>query len=192
MTRILAFSALVLLFFAFEGSFFIQNSAISSYSFLFLEPSGNPQIIFGGGYIFSEALYLNRGADDGAEAGDLIVYGKNIAVGKIVEVFPKFSKVAPFSKFGEKTPLRTGDQKSVLFEGAGRGGGEISADFPNTIPINAGDGVYLAQAPSYVAGVIEYADKKEGRDFQKVSIRIPVSLNSITDVAIIKSNAAER
>ena len=103
MTRILAFSALVLLFFAFEGSFFIQNSAISSYSFLFLEPSGNLQIIFGGGYIFSEALYLNRGADDGAEAGDLIVYGKNIAVGKIVEVFPKFSKVAPFSKFGEKT-----------------------------------------------------------------------------------------
>src|SRR3989344_7896445 len=191
MTRILAFLIMIFLFFVLEGGFLLQKSAISTYEFLFSEPSENPQIIFGGGYIFSDVLYLNHGLDDDVQKGDLIVYGKNIAVGKIDEVFSKFSKVVPFSKFGEKTPFRTGEQKAVLFEGVGGGAGEISADFPNTVSIKIGEGVYFAQNPNYLAGVIEDADKKDGRDFQKILIRIPVSLNSITDVAIIKNNATE-
>jgi|SRR3989344_2811676 len=192
MTRVLVFSVLVLMFFVLEGGLFIQNLVIPSYEFLFSDKSENPQIIFGGGYIFSDVLYLNRGSDDSVYVGDLIVYGKNIAIGNVVEVFSKFSKIAPFSKFGEKTALRAGTQKNILFEGTGKGGGSIEVDFPNTLAINTGEGVYFAQNPAYLAGIIEDSDKKEGRDFQKISIRIPISLNSITDVFIIKNNAQER
>lgn len=191
MKRIFAFSALILFFFVFEGGFFLQNSAISSYNFLFSKETENPKIIFGGGYIFSDFLYLNKGIVDGVEKDDLIIYDQ-IVIGKIEEIFPKFSKVVPFSKFSKKTPLRTGEQKSILFEGVGNGAGEINADFPNNLSINIGEGVYLAHNPNYLVGIIDDTYKKEGRNFQKVSIRIPISLNSITDVDIIKSNVSEQ
>lgn len=192
MTRIFAFFLIIALFFLLEGGFFVQNSALSSYNFLFSKTTENPQVIFGGGYLFSDVLYLNRGSEDGAEVGDLIIYGQNIAIGKVGEVFGKFSKIIPLSKFGEKNSFRLGEEKRVLFEGVGAGGGKISADFPNSVFLNAGEEVYFAQNPKYLAGIVEEVDKKQGRDFKMISIRIPVSLNSITDVALIKNNAPQR
>src|SRR3989344_4870734 len=140
MTRILAFLAMVVLFFLLEGGFFIQNSALSLYNFFFLKQSEKPQIIFGGGYIFSDVFYINKGSEDGFKKGDLVVYNSSVAIGKLDEIFPKNSKVVPFSKFGAKTSLRVGERKSILFEGVGNGGGRISADFPNSLAITAGDG----------------------------------------------------
>lgn len=192
MTRVFAFFALVLAFFVFEGGFFLQNFLFSSHDFLFLSPSAKPQIIFGGGYLFSDVLYLNRGNENNVQSGDLVLYDSKILIGKIDEVFLSHSKVIPFFKFGEKNAFRAGPQKSILFEGLGNGAGEIRADFPSSIKISAGDGVYLAENPNYLVGIVENSEKKEGRDFQKVYIRIPISLKSITDVDIIKNNAKKQ
>lgn len=144
-------------------------------------------IIFGGGYIFSESIFLNKGSDDGAEVGDLVVYKSSIAVAKLEEVFSKHSKAAPFSRFANKVFLRSGAEKGILFEAEGGGGREIVAILPKGSGVNAGDSVYIAEAPQFLAGIVEWVEKKESRDFEELNIVLPFSLRSITEVSIVKN-----
>lgn len=144
-------------------------------------------VVFGGGYIFSDAIFLNKGTKDGVEAGDLVIYKFSVVVGKIEEVFSGHSKVAPFSRFGNKISLRAGFGKTVLFEGEGNGGREIVATLPKGSGVSSGDRVFIAESPELLAGIVEGTKKKESRDFEELSIVLPFSLRSITEVRIVKN-----
>jgi len=149
-------------------------------------------VIFGGGYIFSDSIFLDKGALDGIEVGDFVVYKSSIVFAKIEEVFPKYSKVSPFSRFGQEVSLRSGFEKNILFKAEGKGGREISALLPSGSGINAGDMVYLAQSPRFLVGLVEVSKKKESRDFEEIKVVLPFFLRSISEVDIIKNNVQER
>lgn len=153
----------------------------------FADKSILANIIFGGGYIFSDSILLDRGLEYGIAKGDFVIYKSSIAVAKIDEVFSGYSKAVPFSRFGEKITLRSGPQKSVLFEAEGGGGREIVASLPKGSLVNVGDGVYLAENPRFLAGIVEMATKRESRDFEEINVLLPLSLWSIVEVSIIKN-----
>lgn len=157
-----------------------------------LDKTISANIVFGGGYLFSDSIFLDKGSEDGVEKGDFVIYKSFFALAKIEEVFSKYSKAAPFSVFGKKTTLRSGLEKNVLFEAEGRGGREIFASLPKGSGINAGDGVYIAENPQFLVGLVEIAEKKESRDFEEISIVFPFSLRSIAEADIIKNYVKEQ
>lgn len=144
-------------------------------------------IVFGGEYIFSDSVFLNKGSEHGIEIGDLVIYKSSIAIAKIENVFPKHSKATPFSRFANKVSLRFGSENSILFEAEGNGGREIIALLPKGSGVNTGDSVYISEAPRFLAGIVEWVEKKESRDFEELSIVLPVSLRSIAEVNIVKN-----
>ena len=149
-------------------------------------------IVFGGGYIFSDSVFLDKGIENGVENDDLIVYKSAIAIAYVEEIFPRYSKAIPFSRFGRVMSLRSGENKEILFEGTGMGGREISAILPKGSGIKSGDSVYLAEDPRFLVGIVGSAEKKESRDFEEIKIIIPFSLRSIVEASIFKKYAKER
>src|SRR3989344_8701047 len=83
------------------------------------------KVVLGGGYLFADVLILNEGSNAGIKIGDIVFTPENILVGKVVEAGSGWSKVMPISALGEKTILRGGDNKELIFEAEGRGLGEI-------------------------------------------------------------------
>ena len=149
-------------------------------------------IIFGGGYIFSDTIFLDKGTESGVESGNLVVYKSAIAIAQMEEVFSGYSKAAPFSRFGRVVSLRSGEDKKILFEAKGVGGRESSAILPKGSGVKGGDSAYLAEDPRFLVGVVESAEKKESRDFDEIRIVVPLSLRSIAGVNIEKKYVKER
>ncbi|MEK7560192.1 MAG: rod shape-determining protein MreC [Patescibacteria group bacterium] len=145
-------------------------------------------VVFGGGYLFSDSIFLDKGSKDGVEKGDFVVYKSFAVLAEIDEVFSGYSRALPFSRFGEKTALRSGSTKNVLFEAEGSGGGKILAYLPQNSGVSAGDGVYLAKSSQFLVGLVETNEKKESRDFEEISIILPFSLRSVAEVDIVKNN----
>ena len=120
--RFIAFLFLIFLFFSFEGAiltplkFFPKRSerdASNEVLLLYqkisdleaelssknnLSGSISANVVFGGGYIFSDSIFLNKGSENGVSTGDFVVYKSSIALAKVEEVFPKYSKAVPFSE----------------------------------------------------------------------------------------------
>lgn len=157
-----------------------------------LDKTISANIVFGGGYLFSDSIFLDKGSENGVEKGDFVIYKSSLVLAKIEEVFSKYSRATPLSRFGKKTVLRSGPEKTVLFEAEGKGGREIFASLPKGSGVNTGDGVYIAEDPRFLAGLVEMAEKKESRDFEEISIVIPFSLRSIAGVDIIKNYVKEQ
>ncbi len=205
----------VVLFFVFEGGGFFEVLFLKTYSFVFgkwrvensfentalyekikdlesklklsKDTEISAQVIFGGGYVFSDNLFLNKGRKNGIAVDELVVYKNIFMIGRVEEVLENYSKVSTFSLFGVKTPFRTGIQKEILFEGEGNGGGEIFAIFPQGVNIDVGNTVWLGENSDFVVGVVEKINQEEGRDFKEVFVRVPVSFRSITDVTLFKN-----
>ena len=214
--KILAFFAAFFLFFIFEGSIpFLAFLGRSERDFnaenkiLYEKIAGlekqifnlqktpavntiSANIIFGGGYIFSDSIFLDKGAEDGVRVGDLVVFESSFAIASIEEVYNKHSKAALFSRFGAKTPFRSGVEKNILFDAEGRGGEEMFSLLPKGSGIDVGNGVYLGQNSKFIVGIVEEVGKKEGRDFEEIKILLPFSLRSIVDVEIIKYEIEQR
>lgn len=148
-------------------------------------------IIFGGGYIFSDFILLDKGSKNGIEKNDLVIYKSTMAIAKIEEAFSDYSKATPFSRFDEKASLRSGPEKKILFEANGVGGREITALLPNGSGVDMGDSVYLSESPEFLVGIVETVEKRESRDFEEITIVLPFSLKSIVEVGVVKNNVKE-
>lgn len=216
--RVVAFLLMVFLFFAFEGLIPIESFILKIFpkrrerrieqevvllrqkiTDLELELSiarnseekVHSNVIFGGGYLFSDYIFLDKGTNAGVEKGDIVVYESSSAVAKIEEAFTEYSKAVPFSSFGKKVVLRTAAKKNILFEAEGKGGGVIFVSLPKGSGIEVGETVWLAESPRFLVGVVESILKKESRDFEEISIILPFSLRSIAEADIVKNSVKE-
>lgn len=144
-------------------------------------------ILLGPGFVFSDSLIVSGGAVFGTQKDDLVVSPDGIVVGVVTEVGAEWSKAALFSRLGNTVVLRAGNEKEIVFEAHGIGGGELRAELPSAVALRTGDTLWLGIRPMYVAGLVDTIDRAPGRQLQQLIIRVPIVPERLRRVLILHS-----
>ncbi|KKT57414.1 MAG: hypothetical protein UW81_C0024G0017 [Candidatus Giovannonibacteria bacterium GW2011_GWC2_44_9] len=148
-------------------------------------------IVFGGGYLFSDILFINQGENAGIKIGDLVTYQNKILIGRITEVGADWSKAALLGHVGDKITLRQDALENIQFvpmEATGRGGGEFQMEMPAETNLKIGDIFRSAENPEYIAGVVDRISSEFDEPFKEISVISPVSPVLLDEVDIISKN----
>lgn len=148
-------------------------------------PTIPAHIIFGGGYLFTDTLIVDKGTEDGVLPTDWVI-ANDTTIGYIGSNNARESIVILFSRFKEPVIVRLGEKKDVVLEGEGVGGGEIRIELPQGFGILVGDPVWLAKKNNYLIGLISAVDVQKGRLINYAYIRNPFSLRSLNNVTIMR------
>src|SRR3989304_1524613 len=76
-----------------------------------------------------DTLVVDAGSREGIQVGEKVLYGDNIMIGEIAEVFEKTSKVRLFSSSGEVIDVTIG-KRAVPALAVGIGGGNFEIQIP--------------------------------------------------------------
>ncbi len=148
-------------------------------------------VIFGGGYLFSDSILINQGENAGIKIGDLITYQNKILIGQVVEIGADWSKAVLLGRVGDKIILRQDAPENIQFapiEATGRGGGEFQVEMPADVNLKIGDIFRSAENPEYIAGVVDKISSEFGGQFKEVGLISPVSPILLYEVDIISKN----
>ena len=138
---------------------------------------------FGGGYLFLDTFFL-RGGGGLVKAGDWVVKD-DIFLGKIVEVGEDFAKFKSLGSLRERSVLRAGENKDIVFEAEGIGGGELKAELPVSLVIKAGDPIWWGEDPRYLAGFIEEVRVRETSPIAEIIIIVPLKIERLSEVEVL-------
>lgn len=147
--------------------------------------------IFGGGYLFSDAILINRGWNAEIKIGDLVTYQNKILIGRISEVGADWSKAALLGRVGDKITLRQDAPENIQFvpiEATGRGGGEFQMEMPAEANLKIGDIFRSAENPEYIAGVVDKISSESGGQFKEVGLISPLSAVLLNEINIVSKN----
>ena len=144
------------------------------------------KVVFGGGYLFADVLILSEGLSAGIKIGDVVFTPENVLVGKVAEAGSGWSKVRPISALGEKTILRGGTNKGLVFEAEGRGLGEIVSMLSPNLQIHPGDVLWWGEDPQIIAALVDKVDGEASGLFYNIIMVSPLRLFSISDVLIVE------
>jgi len=128
-------------------------------------------------------LIIDMGSDGGVEKGQLVLALGNIPIGKVVEVFPKFSKVMLFSSPGEKTEIVISGV-DVFINIIGRGGGNFEMTIPRDFKINIGAEVILPGIHPYLVAKVATIISDPRDSFSKALLVSPVNINELKFVEV--------
>lgn len=148
-------------------------------------------VIFGGGYLFSDAILVNQGGNAGIKIGDLVAYQNKILIGRIAEVGADWSKAVLLGRVGDKITLRQDAPENIQpipIEATGRGGGELRMEVSAETNLKIGDIFRLAESPEYIAGMVGKISSEFGGQFKEISIVSPLSPVLLNEVDIISKN----
>lgn len=140
---------------------------------------------FGGGYLFLDTLFIDRGSSDGIALHNAALSDDGLVVGTVDDVGDSWSRILPFSKLGVKTVVRGGQKKDVIFELTGIGGGEMRADVPTAIRIKTGDILWWGENPAFAVGVVDRVNSAQTRQIGQVFVRQTRSLFSFIYLFIV-------
>jgi len=145
-------------------------------------------VSLGGGYLFSDSIIVDRGANSGVAIDDYVTTIDGMFVGKVISVGANWSSIVPFTRLGQKTVIRGGQNKEIVFEVSGIGGGETSADLPGSLDIKIGDIFWSGEYPDFIIGIVNGIDSSQAKQIQTVYFGPPVALKFLTFVNIHKKN----
>ncbi|MBI5816912.1 MAG: rod shape-determining protein MreC [Candidatus Yonathbacteria bacterium] len=131
-----------------------------------------------------DTLVIDVGSREGIKGGEKVLYGDNIMVGEIAEVFEKTSKVRLFSSSGENINVTIGNH-AVQATAIGVGGGNFEIKIPRDTPISLGDTILVPSIMPHFLGVVEYIESKESDPFERILFKNPISPLGIETVEIL-------
>ena len=130
-----------------------------------------------------DSLILDVGKNNGIRAGDTVAVGDYI-IGTVHDAYPNYSKAILFSNPGETINVRIG--AGISASATGRGGGNFLIKLPKEIPVKVGDSVSLPEINIKLFGIVENIDVTETSSFQYILFKLPVNVNSLNWVEVIK------
>lgn len=130
-----------------------------------------------------DTLMLDAGERNGVRTGDTVMAG-DFLIGSIRETYPNYSKATLLSSPGEAFSVRIGN--GIQAEALGRGGGNFIAKLPKGVSVNVGDVVTLPSLTPRYFGVVERVEQTETSSFQFILFTLPVNLNLLNWVEIVK------
>lgn len=112
-----------------------------------------------------DTLIIDAGTREGVRVGDLVLASPASALGRIIEVGGRQSKVLLFSSSGGETPVLVGTS-TIAARALGRGGQNFLIELPQEIKVGLGDLVYLAGSDLYLLGEISVVKESPAEPFQ--------------------------
>lgn len=142
-------------------------------------------VIFRPPAISYDMLIIDSGAKDGVKEGMQVSAFGDVLLGYVTDVFNDTSKIKLISSFGEET--------SVFFEyswtpaiAVGRGGENFEIALPRAISVNIGERILTLGRQPMLVGIVEKIKKEEVDPFQKILFRLPVNLQYLNQVFLLK------
>lgn len=121
-----------------------------------------------------DTVLLDAGVSEGINEGDLVEW-KDVALGTVVESYPRAAKVRLFSDSGRETNVLLGST-TVAVTATGQGGQNFRIRVPRTISVTEGDLVVLPSMRTMVVGVVARVEEAETDSFQTVLFRSPLNI----------------
>jgi len=131
-----------------------------------------------------DTFIIDAGDNAGIKKGNRVVYGGNVVIGKIVDVFPRSAKVLLLSSPGELIDVMVGGG-NIATVAYGRGGGNFDLELPRDTEVFVGDVVTVSNITSHVLGKVEYIESNPSNPFKKIFFKNPVNIFKIKWVEVI-------
>jgi len=142
--------------------------------------------------IAKDFILLNIGSKDGVKQGFPVVLSNKILLGKVIDVYPDYSRVMLITDKKSKIDVEIPDSKGFALV-KGDGGLKMSMDmFPKDKELNEGSLVLTsALGGNYpegmVVGKIKNVKNFDNEAFKKSDIELVFNLNEINNVFVIKN-----
>lgn len=136
-----------------------------------------------------DSMFLDKGANDGINKGDLVLAGDRVLIGKVVEVSGNKSTVA-LNSFAGAVSYGFVARTNEPLEIDGAGGGSIKAKVPINFDIAVGDKIIVGGPLNYLAAIVGLVEENSSSGSKKILMSMPVDVSKI-NIVFIKSYANE-
>lgn len=143
------------------------------------------EVIFRPPEIAYDQLIAAKGLKDGVKEGQIVLFGENIIIGFVGEVFEESSRVVSFSAFGDEHNVFL-EEAGVSATAVGHGNGELRVSLPRDFPVFAGDRVFSLTSARYVVGFVEEIISSPSAPLKVLKIKQPFNVYNIYSVSILK------
>ncbi len=130
-----------------------------------------------------DTFLLDAGTKKGVKINSKILTDGIFAIGIIDEAYADSSKARLYSTSGQITNVLIGPN-NIPVEIHGLGGGSFSAEVPNSVDIQIGDAVILAESSNSIIAIVRSEEKTNVDSFRKFYLQSPASLFSLKYVEI--------
>lgn len=131
-------------------------------------------------------LVIYAGSDDGVAEGDLVTAYETVALGRVVEVFPKTAKVRLFTS-PDVTKNVILASENVALTATGRGAGNMRIELPRDIEVETG--TQLLDTTHRIIGVVRSTIFDPREPFQTVIARSPINVRHLDWVQVMLSDS---
>lgn len=133
-----------------------------------------------------DTIVIDTGKLAGVKEGDSVLYGDNILIGKVSEVFDRSAKVLLFSSPKEKIDVVVGDE-NISTVAYGRGGGDFELKLPRDANVSTGDVVSVPGINTRILGAVEHIESRPSDPFKTVIFKGPVNIYKLKWVEVVTS-----
>lgn len=130
------------------------------------------------------SLIIDAGSSDGVREGMPVTAYGNILMGYTAEVSENSSRVRLISFPGNEIAVYIEGVVSAV--GVGAGGENIHVNLPQDINVEIGNRVSSVGRETLFVGFVEKIFKEPVDPFQKIFLRMPVNINELTRVYLVK------
>ncbi len=134
-----------------------------------------------------DTIIIDIGENAGIRKDDKVLYGDNIIVGKIVEVFGRSAKVLLLSSPDEEIDVVVGDG-NISTVAYGRGSGNFELKLPRDAKILIGDVVSVPGISTRILGAVEHIESKPSDPFKTIIIKGPINIFKLKWVEVMISD----
>lgn len=130
-----------------------------------------------------DVIIIDIGSNDAVVMASEVFLPEGPVIGKVVEVFPKNSKVKLFSSSGESTnAILERNNVPVILKGVG--GGNFKMAIPHDIDVEKGDRVLYPGLPARLIAIVGEINVRPTDSFKEVLARSPGNIFSIRSVFV--------
>lgn len=134
-----------------------------------------------------DTIIIDVGENAGIRKDDKVLYGDNIIVGKIVEVFGRSAKVLLLSSPDEEIEVVVGEG-NISTVAYGRGSGNFELKLPRDTNISIGDVVSAPGISTRILGAVEYIESKPSDPFKTIIFKGPINIFKLKWVEVVISD----
>jgi len=136
------------------------------------------------GYGIYNTIVVGAGSNRGVKNGALVTAFGDTFLGYVYETVPGMSKVRLASYPGEETNVFIGGRFSAI--AVGLGGENMEVSLPKDVEVEVGERVFTIDERPLFLGVVEVITKKPTDSFQKIIFRLPLNIQELRNVYLIK------
>ncbi len=130
-----------------------------------------------------DALIIDGGRDMDYSVGDKVFGGESVILGEIKDVYRKTSLVVLYSSSGESNDVYLED-KEVLLEAKGRGGGKFILEIPRDKDVLKGDYLFKVDKKVSLLGEVVDVTVPDTGALKIIIARVPIDIFSIKSVFV--------